>query len=193
MRRAMLVCLIAGAATVVGVPSTALAGAGCHAGATQADATGEKEVMVRIADCSFTPSLTTVDPGTAVTFVNEDWTTHDVRGNEWGSFEDMKEGDAFTATFSESGIYPFACSYHPGMTGAIAVGGGEGAGSGEEVSIQPFEPPAPQTVTRVVTDSGGLSAGPLAVASIVGGLLGAAVTVVLRRSRTMPARVSEPV
>jgi hypothetical protein len=149
--------------------------------------------MVRIADCSFTPSLTTVDPGTAVTFMNEDWTTHNVGGSEWGTFEDMREGDAFTATFSESGIYPFACSYHPGMTGAIVVGGGEGAGSGEEVSIQPFEPPAPQNVTRVVTESGGLSAGSLAVAAMIGLVLGAGITVGLTRSRKVPARIAEPV
>jgi hypothetical protein len=45
----------------------------------------------------------------------------------------------------------------------------------------------------VVTESGGLSAGSLAVAAIVGGLLGAGITVGLTRSRKVPARVAESI
>ena len=52
-------------------------------------------------------------------------------GNAWGHFEDMIEGDAFTVRFDDAGIYPFACNYHPGMTGAIVVGDGKGAGNAE--------------------------------------------------------------
>jgi hypothetical protein len=51
----------------------------------------------------------------------------------------MDFGDAYTATFDEAGIYPFACSYHPGMTGAIVVGDGKGAGNGLAVSSTPPE------------------------------------------------------
>lgn len=184
MKRGMLLCVLVGtAAMVLGTPGTALAGGGgCHAGATQADETGEKEVMVRIADACFTPSLTKVDPGTAVTFMNEDWTTHNVGGNAWGNFEDMREGDAFTATFTESGIYPFACSYHPGMTGAIVVGDGMGAGSGTAVSVESFEAPVPQTATRVVAEDEGLPAGLLAATGFIGVALGAAIAVGLTRA-----------
>ena len=78
-----------------------------------------------------------VDPeraaGRAVTFVNRDPITHNVGGNLWGNLDDMNRGDAFTATFDAEGVYPFACSYHPGMTGAIVVGSGTGAGNGEDV------------------------------------------------------------
>jgi hypothetical protein len=135
-----------------------------------------------------------VDPGMPVTFVNSDpGLVHNVGGNQWGHFEDMFEGDAFTVSLDEAGTYPFACSYHPGMTGAIVVGGGKGAGSGGGITVEPFEAPPPETVTRVVTESSSLSAGSLAVAAIIGGLLGAAITVGLTRSKKVPARVAEPI
>jgi plastocyanin len=189
MRRGMLLCVLVAAPTMsLGAPGTALAGGGCHAGATQADGTDQKEVMVRIADACFTPSLTTVDPGAAVTFVNEDWTTHNVGGNEWGHFEDMREGDAFTATFIESGIYPFACSYHPGMTGAIVVGDGMGTGSGESISIQPFEATSPKVIRSVVAEDGGLPIGALVAVGLGGLALGVGVMLGISRfGRTSPA------
>ena len=67
----------------------------------------------------------------------------------------MAKGDAFTATFDGAGIYPFACQYHPGMTGAIVVGDGKGAGSGAGITVEPFSAPDPETVTRVGGQDGG--------------------------------------
>ena len=129
MRRTIVATVVAAAAlALVGMPGAALAGGGCHAGATQQDATGQDEVTVRMVGACFSASLTTVDPGTDVTFVNEDeGISHNVGGSLWGNFEDMYAGDTYTATFDEAGIFPFACSYHPGMTGAIVVGDWKGA------------------------------------------------------------------
>jgi plastocyanin len=191
----MLLFGIVATMAIVGMPGTASAGGGCHTGATENDASGEQEATVRLVDACFSASVTTVDPGTPVTFVDMDaGIVHNVSGSQWGHFEEMTEGDAFTVSFDEAGIYPFACQYHPGMTGAIVVGDGTGAGNGAGITVEPFEAPAaPQTVTRVVTQSGGVSAGSLAVAAIVGGLLGAAITVGLSRSRKVPARVAEPI
>jgi plastocyanin len=192
----MILCVVVATMAIVGMPGTASAGGGCHSGVTENDASGEPDVTVRMIDACFTAAVTAVDPGTPVTFVNADaGLVHNVGGNQWGHFEDMFDGDAFTVSFDEAGTYPFACSYHPGMTGAILVGGGKGAGNGAGITIEPFEAPPPETetVTRVVTEKAGLSAGFLAVAAIIGGLLGAAVTVGLTRSRTMPGRVAEPV
>jgi plastocyanin len=193
MKRGMLLCGIVAAMAIVGMPGTASAGGGCHAGVTENDASGEQAATVRLIDACFTASVTTVDPGTPVTFVDMDaGIVHNVGGNQWGHFDDLSEGDAFTVSFDEAGTYPFACSYHPGMTGAIVVGDGTGAGSAG-ITVEPFEAPAPQTVTRVVTESGGLSAGSLAVAGTIGGLLGAAITVGLIRTKKVPARVAEPI
>lgn len=184
MKRVMLLCVIVGAATVVlGVPGAALAGGGCHGGVTQNDATGEKVATVRMIDACFTATVTTVDPDQPVTFANTDLgVTHNVGGNQWGHFEDMIEGDAFTVTFDEAGIYPFACNYHPGMTGAIVVGDGKGAGSDGGITVEPFEAPAPQTVTRVAATDEGLPAGLVVAAGVVGVALGAGIAVGLLRS-----------
>jgi plastocyanin len=190
MRRWMLITVLAGAATVfLGMPGAALAGGGCHAPATHADETGQDAATVRLIDACFTASLTTVDPGTAVTFVNEEWTTHNVGGNGWGNFEDMREGDAFTATFTDPGIYPFACTYHPGMTGAIVVGDGTGAGNGSTVSTQPFQPPPP-IVTRTVVGAEGLPAMAVLGAGVAGLAIGAAVGVAVRRRAAWALRGS---
>ncbi|MBA3737585.1 MAG: cupredoxin domain-containing protein [Actinobacteria bacterium] len=191
MRRGMLLCVVVGAAMVVlGVPGAALAGGGCHSGVTENDATGEEDATVRMIDACFTATVTTVDPGSPVTFANTDLgVTHNVGGNQWGHFEDMIEGDAFTVTFDEPGVYPFACNYHPGMTGAIVVGIGKGiTGSGEPISVQPFEPPANNVTPLPVADAGGIPAG-TAVAIGLGGLaLGAGVALgVGRLGRTRTA------
>lgn len=191
MRRGMLLCMIAATATIVlGVPGTALAGGGCHDGVTRNDATGEKTATVRMIDACFTATVTTVDPGAPVTFANTDLgVTHNVGGNQWGHFEDMIEGDAFTATFDEAGIYPFACNYHPGMTGAIVVGDGKGAGSGSEgVTVQPFEASSPGVVSPVTAADNGLPIGILVGVGLGGLALGAvAMLAISRFGRTSPA------
>lgn len=124
----------------------ALAGGGCHMGVTQG--IGDTVEMV---DACFTPTNLKVEPGDTVTFVNTDDFVHNVAANQWGHFEDLFQGDAFTATFAEEGVYPYACSYHPGMSGSIVVGDGDGAGSGEAVAVSPFEPPAPSPEVEVRT------------------------------------------
>jgi plastocyanin len=150
MKRAMLLSVVAATALVLGLPAASLAGGGCHGGATHQDSTGQDEATVEMVDACFSAAITEVDPGTPVTFVNlDDGITHNVGGTLWGNDEDMYTGDTYTATFDEPGIYPFACNYHPGMTGAIVVGGGTGVGNGSEVSTTApeLEPVSTRTVT----------------------------------------------
>jgi plastocyanin len=165
----------AGATAVLVAPwsGPALAGGGCHGGLTQ----GEGDT-VEMSKACFGPSILRVDPGTEVTFMNLDPVVHNVSANGWGQLDDMHQGDAFTATFREDGIYPFACSYHPGMTGAIVVGEGVGVGSGTSVM-------GPSTVTD--TDTGAADGGETATATnsssdsasptgwVAGGVLGLAL------------------
>ena len=184
MKRGMLLCVVVGTAIVVlGVPGVASAGGGCHSGVTENDATGDKVATVRMMDACFTATVTTVDPGQPVTFANTDLgVTHNVGGNQWGHFEDMIEGDAFTVTFDEAGVYPFACNYHPGMTGAIIVGNGKGAASGDGITVEAFEPKARRAVTRVVAEDEALPAGLLATTGFIGIALGAGIVVGLTRN-----------
>jgi plastocyanin len=187
MKRGMFICAVAVTAVVLGMPA-ALAGGGCHGGATHQDETGKDEATVEMVDACFSAAITEVDPGTPVTFVNlDEGITHNVGGTLWGNFEDMYAGDTYTATFDEPGIYPFACSYHPGMTGAIVVGGGSGAGNGLEVSTTPpeLEPVSTSTVTTGQPVAATTSPAPWIVVAGIGGLaLGAGVALwVIRFAR----------
>lgn len=128
--RTALVLAAAGAAVLVPWSGSATAGGGCHRGMTQGS--GGRIDMV---EACFTPSILQVDPGTEVTFTNQDALVHNVSAYDWGQPDDMMQGDSFTARFTEEGIYPFACSYHPGMTGAVVVGDGTGPGSGTPVTL----------------------------------------------------------
>ena len=101
--------------------------------------------------------------------------THNVTANVWGYFEDMNEGDAFTATFDQPGVYPYACAYHPGMTGAIVVGSGTGAGNGETVSVDSVELPQASPVVKVRTVTQDSGSAPIAIGWIAGAALGLAL------------------
>jgi plastocyanin len=190
MKRGMLLSIIAAMAFVLGLPTAALAGGGCHGGATQQDETGKKEATVEMVDACFQASITAIDPGTDVTFVNLDQgTVHNVAGTLWGQYEDMYEGDRYTATFDEPGVYPFACAYHPGMTGAIIVGGGKGVGNGETVSTTPPDLGPVSTTTTAATSAPESSSGRLIAAAGIAGLaIGAGAAIAFgwinRRSRT---------
>jgi plastocyanin len=107
----------------------ALAGGGCHNGVTNGSGT-----TVEIVDACFTPTILHVQPGDSVRFVNTDPFVHNVTANLWGHFDDLEPGTGFSATFDDPGVYPYACTYHPGMSGAIVVGDGTGAGNGVVVT-----------------------------------------------------------
>ena len=176
--RGGLAAAIVMGSTVWAVPASA--GGGCH---RERPTEGEGDTVTMSKLC-FDPGVLRVDPGTEVRFVNKDPLTHNVTATGWGYFGDLNEGDAFRATFDEAGVYPFACTYHPGMTGAIVVGDGIGAGSGvtvgalSEASTASDERRAPATVT-----SGSSSALGWAVGGAGGFVLGGASALFLRRRR----------
>lgn len=146
MTRRARFALAAAALAAIAIPGApALAGGGCHAGVTTG--TGD---TVEMRDACFTPTSLRVEPGASVTFVNRDPITHNVGGTQWGNLADMDEGDAFTATFADPGVYPYACSYHPGMTGVVVVGTGTGAGNGDQVDVASFVADEPAETEAVL-------------------------------------------
>jgi plastocyanin len=167
LRRTVLVLAATALATLVlpGVP--ALAGGGCHTGATTG--TGD---TVEMRDACFTPTSLRIEPGGTVTFVNRDPMTHNVGASQWGLLDEMARGDAFTATFDEAGVYPYACSYHPGMTGVIVVGSGTGAGNGETVDVAPFVADAPAQPSALAVTSAPADEGARPVGWIAAGAAG---------------------
>jgi plastocyanin len=161
----------------------ASAGGGCH---RKTPTEGEGDTVAMSKAC-FQPGVLRVDPGAEVTFVNKDPIAHNISATGWGYFDDMNEGDAFRATFDEPGVYPFACTYHPGMTGAIVVGDGVGAGSGVTVGTLNGADSGSGTVAEpAAVDAGGAPVAGWAIGGAGGFVLGAASALVLRRRASAP-------
>jgi hypothetical protein len=113
------------------------------------------------------------EAGRSITFVNRDPFAHNVSGTGWGNYEDMAQGDRFTTSFADEGIYPFACTLHPGMTGVIVVGDEAAGGTAGEV-----QPLAASTSPPADGDAW-IPAGALGLA--VGAALGAGLAGIVRR------------
>jgi plastocyanin len=155
MRRVVLVLI--GAALVAVIPAvhaSASGGGGC--GAAVSEETGE---AVAIRQFCFEPTVLVAPAGTEVMFLNQDPVPHNVLGANasWGSFARLGGGKSKSYRFDAPGVYPYVCSWHPGMVGAIVV----------EETAQAAVPSTP--VARVGQASGSGPWKPLAVAA--GGFL----------------------
>ena len=114
--------LVAVAATVLATGALpASAGGGGRCAEPLAEGAGTAVDMV---DACFAPAVLHVGVDEEVTFTNLDPMAHNVApaGWGWGHIDDIPEGGSFATTFEEAGVYPYACSLHPGMTGAVIVG-----------------------------------------------------------------------
>jgi len=103
------------------VPGVASASGGGGCGGPVTDEAGTR---VKIESYCFTPTIVRVEPGDAVTFANMDAAPHTVLGanGAWGSYDVLKRGREATYTFAEAGVFPYVCTYHPGMVGTVVVG-----------------------------------------------------------------------
>lgn len=140
--------------------STARAGGGCHTGA----AVGERVAagtLVTMPGCAFGPVILETEAGATVRFENSGHAPHTVTGEDWGSYSELLTGGSFEQRFDSPGIYPYSCTLHPGMVGAIVVGGGS-RDAAAEVSPAPAteEPggngPLDDRAAYVLTTAGGI-------------------------------------
>jgi plastocyanin len=166
------------------VPGVAGASGGGGCGGPVTDGAG---TTVEIEDFCFGPTILRVAPGESVTFVNLDRSPHTVLGANatWGGYDALKKGHEATYGFAEAGVFPYVCTWHPGMVGAIVVGNGAGGAIETATAEGPVTRssltnvdlagggPAPIEVSR----SSGLIVG-LALAALVAGLV-----LMQRRSR----------
>jgi plastocyanin len=132
MRRPIVALLaVSGLVGVPAGPAAASGGGGC--GAPTTEGAGD---AVSISGFCFEPTVLYTEPGARVTFQNLDPVRHNVLGaqGEWGSFEWLREGRSVSHGFAESGVYPYVCTWHPGMVGAVVVGDPPGAFSAEPVA-----------------------------------------------------------
>ena len=114
MRRTALAVL---ALLALPVPS-ASAGGACATGGPSAQAA---TTTVTIEHTCFGPGAAVVAVGAKVTWRNRSGLAHNISGPgmEYG---DLPDGGTYTATFTEPGLYPYACMIHPGMSGVVVVG-----------------------------------------------------------------------
>lgn len=86
-----------------------------------------EEVEVNMTDFTFQPQRIEVEPGTTVTWVNNDAFAHTVtagtRDNPTDEFSsgEIEPRDSFSYTFDEPGTYEYFCTIHEGMSGTIVV------------------------------------------------------------------------
>jgi hypothetical protein len=83
-----------------------------------------------------------------------------------------------TFRFKEPGVYSYTCLLHPGMTGTVVVGNGNGKGAAvEEITVEPVSataarPPvakAPQPVESTDSNTGAWAGIALGAAVLGGG------------------------
>jgi plastocyanin len=129
--------IVVGAVLMVGVGlapgvATASGGGGCGRAVTY-----DGGARINIHNYCFGPTILHVRPGETVTWVNRDTFPHSVLGanGSWGSFDSLRRnGHRLSYRFVDAGVYPYVCTYHVGMVGAVVVGNGKVAGATQAVT-----------------------------------------------------------
>ena len=129
--------IVVGAVLMVGVglaPGVARAsgGGGCGRAVTYDGGT-----RINIHNYCFGPTILHIRPGETVTWVNKDTFPHTVLGanGSWGSFDSIRRhGRRLRYRFVDAGVYPYVCTFHVGMVGAVVVGNGKTDGATQSVT-----------------------------------------------------------
>lgn len=170
----LLLAVLVGGMVLLG-PGVA-AGGFCHPDPAARMKTSSAPRVTMI-DCAFQTTVTYVDPGEKVRWVNKDRSPHTVTGAalSWGNTEALVLGDAVTYSFDEEGVFPYYCELHPAMVGAVVVGDGGGPAGAAGTGVKPVDDAAPvaATETAPAETRDGLSPAvlALALAAAVAGLV----------------------
>jgi plastocyanin len=103
--------------------SQPMASTSSSAAPASAQAAPVAEASVRIVDFAFEPATITIKPGTTVVWTNDGPTQHTVankEGNVWESTI-LEKGGVYRFRFEKAGEYPYWCTLHPSMLGAVIV------------------------------------------------------------------------
>lgn len=172
--RLMLVSAVSLVFVFAGAAPAAAGGGGCHTAPT-ADESG---VAVKMVGFCMAPTVLHVRPGTTVTWTNDDPVVHNLWGAGWSRGE-LNPGQSATWTFESPGTYPYACTLHPGMTGAVVV---DGAPATPVAAVRPAVP------GDAATGDGSSAGGPLAIGLLAVVALGGAFAAGTRVRRPRPPR-----
>ena len=170
------------ALSFVAVPTGATAGGGCH---SEHPAEEVRATRVVVEHACFGPTVVRVPLGGKVTWVNESGLAHNITGPAI-QFTDLGAGGTYSRHFNEQGIYVYACTIHPGMSGAVVVrdegepGAADGAAAAaaeDTIAAAPAAASEPESGNGP-TATGWLVAGAIALAAT------GAVAFVTRTTRT---------
>jgi len=84
-------------------------------------ATPAATYTVTLKDMKFGPLPATLRAGDTIEWVNSDIFLHSASARDKAFDVELKPGAHLWTTFHRAGAYPFACRYHPGMTGTLVV------------------------------------------------------------------------
>ncbi|MFA5188715.1 MAG: cupredoxin family copper-binding protein [Patescibacteria group bacterium] len=79
-----------------------------------------KTSAIQIINFSFNPATLSIKVGDTVKWTNNEAVPHQIAGSGFGS-STLYNGETYSNTFSQAGIYDYYCSIHPSMTGEIIV------------------------------------------------------------------------
>ena len=96
---------------------------------------GTSVVGCEATDECYIPAGVSVEPGTTVTWSNDDTAAHTVTSTPDSPMQFdsplFMPGETFDVTFEEPGEYPYLCIVHPWMTGVVVVKGDSAASMAE--------------------------------------------------------------
>jgi plastocyanin len=80
-------------------------------------------LVIELSASQFSPATLDAHVSEQITFVNRDGVAHTATATAGARFDSgaMEEGATFSFTPRRTGVISLVCSFHPGMTGAIAV------------------------------------------------------------------------
>jgi plastocyanin len=146
MWRWLVAVAVAVGGVVVSPDAASAGGGGCHlvlGGEGPTEATG---TTVELQAACMSPTVLRVEPGTDVTFVNRDEMTHNLFGAGL-SVSELTFGQSASLRYEEPGTYPFACTLHVGMVGAVVVGDGRFADGAATLTTTATTSMPPTTTT----------------------------------------------
>lgn len=75
---------------------------------------------ISIQNFAFSETSVTIAKGTTVTWTNNDSTPHQIKAQAFNSAS-LAQGQSFSYTFNQAGIFGYSCAIHPSMIGSIIV------------------------------------------------------------------------
>lgn len=193
MATVLLLCLLSSAVLVL-TPSAAAGGA-CYADGPISSSRAEGDATVLIEKCQFESTVLYIEPGSTVTWDNNDPMPHSVTGafrSIGGEKLIHASDDPLSFRFDNAGVFPYYCVLHPGMAGAVVVGDVDdlkaSAPLDADAVAAPISddaaPPGDANENREETSS---NAAPIAIGAGVVALLIVAAIAVLRRKPALQA------